>query len=138
MGTYKGYLLKFGNTPFPNKYINANSYQAAPLQRTENKAYRDANYLLHRNTNPNSKTSIEFSSRNGLHLKDKIQMKTKFKEGLLDSLERKYKVTYWDDDLDEYRTGIFYFADPKYPIMRTDDDKEDIIYGPIQFTLTEY
>ena len=56
------YLLKFGNTELPNKYITSDGYVDTPNQRTELEAYRDANILLHRVTSPNFKTTIMFTT----------------------------------------------------------------------------
>lgn len=41
MSNYKGYLLKFGNTEFPNNYFA--EYSSTPDQRMDNDAERDDN-----------------------------------------------------------------------------------------------
>ena len=53
---FKGWLIKFGNTVLPNKYLE--KYKSTPNQRLELDASRDATALLHRQTSPNYKTSL--------------------------------------------------------------------------------
>ena len=62
--SYQGWLIKFTDTDtlFPHELIAADTYQSTPLQRTEIKAYRDNNSLLHRVTSPNYKTKLKFQT----------------------------------------------------------------------------
>ena len=53
---FKGWLIKFGNTVLPNKYLE--KYKSTPNQRLELDASRDATALLHRQPSPNYKPSL--------------------------------------------------------------------------------
>ena len=104
--SFDGWLLKFGSKVVPNKYLAYDDYTATPNQRTEVEAYRDLNNLLHRDTSPNFKTKIDFNTR-PLYLAEKIDLQSTFASGLVNRAQRKYNVTYWDDEQNTYRTGVF-------------------------------
>ena len=121
MSNYNGYLLKFGNNIMPNKYITA--FSSTPNQRLETSAERDQNGTLQRATLPNYKTKISFSTHI-LHLDEKIE------------LQRKCRVTYWNDETNSYYTSYFYIPDIEYTVMNA--EKNDITYQPITVELIEY
>lgn len=135
MVNFAGYLLKFGNTKFPSKYIQFKTYKPVPNQRTELSAFRDNNNLLHRNTSPNHKTTLKFSTTQ-LHLFDKIIIQNVLSSGLVDEKERKYNITYWNDETNNYVTATFYSPDITYSIISITND--DIIYEPIAFEFIQY
>lgn len=135
MANYAGYLLKFGSAVMPNKYLTLSSYNATPNQRTELSADRDVNNLLHRATSPNTKTKISFNT-GVLTLNEKIALQTIIANGCINNLERKHKITYWNDENNSYITGEFYMADVTYTIM--DADSATIIYAPVTFEFIEY
>lgn len=133
MSNYNGYLLKFGDQVFPNSYFL--EYSSTPDQRLDTDADRDNTGYLHRSTLPDGKTSIVFSTHI-MELDDKIAMQQIFHSGLLNFTQRKYLVTYWNDETNDYDTGEFYMPDIKYTAMDADDST--IRYNPITITLTEY
>lgn len=135
MSNFKGYLLKFGDTVFPHKYLAQNP-KLTPYQRTEAEAYRDANNDLHRITINNHKSKLEFTIVEGITLEDKIQIKSVMENGLIDEVQRKYSVTYWNDDINAYSTGEFYVPDIQYSIRKITD--KTIIYESVTFELIEY
>lgn len=137
MSNFKGYLLKFGDTVFPHKYL-AQDPTLTPYQRTEAEAYRDANNDLHRITINNHKTKMEFTTKDGLTLEDKLVIKNAMDSGLINEVERKYRVTYWNDDINDYSTGDFYVSDVSYVPHYIDRFKQTVVYKPITFTLIEY
>ena len=67
---YAGFLIKFGNTVMPNEYLQ--EYITTPNRRLEASAERDQNGNLWRDTLPNQKTNIKFSTHI-LFLEDKIK-----------------------------------------------------------------
>lgn len=135
MADFAGYLLKFGNTKFPSKYIQFKTYKPVPNQRTELSAFRDSNNLLHRNTSPNYKTTLKFSTTQ-LHLFDKKIIQNVLSSGLVDAKERKYNITYWNDETNNYVTSVFYSPDITYSIVSITNN--DIIYEPIAFEFIQY
>jgi hypothetical protein len=134
---FKGWLIKFGSKTLPNKFLSYDNYTATPNQRTEVEAYRDLNNLLHRDTSPNFKTKIEFDTR-PLYLAEKIEMQAVFASGLVNRSQRKYNVTYWDDEQNTYKSGVFYMPDVEYKIINVDEETNNILYNKMRFALIEY
>lgn len=134
---FEGWLIKFGNKKVPLKYLAYDDYTATPNQRSEVSAYRDLNNLLHRDTSPNTKTKIEFNTR-PLWLAEKIELQSVFAAGLINKRERKYTVTYWNDEDNAYKTGTFYMPDAEYKPIRVDEKNKNILYNKIRFALIEY
>ena len=130
---YQGYLLKFGNKKFPNSYYI--EYISTPDRRLDTEDDRDNTGYLHRSTLPDGKTGLVFS----VHMMDldqKIAMQQIFHSGLLNATQRKYRVTYWDDETNNYDTGEFYMPDISYKVI--DADETTIKYAPITIELIEY
>lgn len=132
---FQGWMLKFGSQVLPNKFLAYDDYSATPNQRTEIEAYRDLNNLLHRDTSPNFKTKIDFNTR-PMWLPDKVEMQSVFAAGLVNRTQRKYNVTYWDDEQNTYRTGVFYMPDIEYKPIRVVGN--NILYNKMRFALIEY
>nr|DAX10516.1 MAG TPA: hypothetical protein [Bacteriophage sp.] len=133
MLNYKGFLLKFGNTEFPNNYFA--EYSSTPDQRMDTDAERDDNGNLQRTTLPTGKTSITFSTHI-LHLDEKINMQNIINSAIVNTAQRKCYVTYWNDETNSYDSGYFYIPDIEFSVM--DADKTDIRYNPISIELIEY
>ena len=138
MSDFQGYLLKFGSVKLPNKYLKYDSYSVTPNQRTEIEAYRD-DYTqeLHRITAEGVKTKIE-AEVVPMYLEDKIEFMNVLKSGLEDALQRKYNVTYWNDEENSYKTGSFYIPDTQFSIHRIDIIRNSILYNSFKLTLIEY
>lgn len=130
---YKGYLLKFGNKIMPNSYFI--EYSSTPDQRLENDAERDNTGYLQRSTLPNGKTSITFSTHI-LQLDEKITFQNIINLSIQNEVQRKCLVTFWDDEINNYKTSYFYIPDIEYQVI--DADKTDIKYNPISVELIEY
>lgn len=136
--TFEGWLLKFGDQELPLKYLSKDGCDSTPDQRTEIDSYRDADNLLHRETSPNHKTKLEYNTVDDLTLEDKIAIQQVMKAGLLDEVQRKYRITYWNDERNEYETGDFYVPDITFRQKRVDKVKRSIVYGSIRIALIEY
>lgn len=136
MNNYKGYLLKFNGTIFPNSYIV--EYSSTPDQRMDVNSERDNTGALHRNTLSDGKTSISFSTHI-LFLDDKIKMQNIIWNAINANgipEQRKVWVEYWNDETNDYDTGWFYIPDIQYTVM--DADATNIRYSPISIELIEY
>ena len=133
---FNGYLLKFVDTVLPNRFLKFDSYTCTPNQRTELEAYRD-DYTqeLYRITSEGVKTKIE-ANVPVLYLEDKIEFQNYIKNGLEDKLQRKYKVTYWNDETNTYETGYFYIPDTQFSIYTIKNNS--ILYNSFKLTLIEY
>lgn len=136
MSNFQGYLLKFGSEVFPNKYFDFDNQTSTPNQRAEAEAYVDANNELHRITLPKYRTKIEYNTIDDLSLADKIAIQDVMSKGLVDAVQRKYLVTYWNDETNSYETSNFYIPDTTFQIKKITAD--NIIYRSFKLTLIEY
>ena len=136
MSNFQGYLLKFGSEVFPNKYLDFDNQASTPNQRAEAEAYVDANNELHRITLPKYRTKIEYNTIDDLSLADKIAIQDVMFKGLVDAVQRKYLVTYWNDETNSYETSNFYIPDTTFQIKMITAD--NIIYRSFKLILIEY
>lgn len=132
---FEGYLVKFGTTILPNSYLALNTYTVTPDRRNVIENWEDLNGLTHRDVHQKYKTKLEFDTINCLNLEKKTTMQQVFKSGLLDEIERKYNVTYWNDETNKYEQMECRMNDVDFPIRWLKEN--DIIYGQIRITLTE-
>lgn len=132
---FAGYLMKFGDTILSNKYLKLESYNPVPNQRTELSAYRDNNNSLHRVTSPNHKTTLKFDTV-PLNLADKTALQTEMSAGLINATERKYNITYWNDEQNCYINADFYMPDITYPIRKITGN--NIEYNSISYEFIQY
>lgn len=135
MAEYLGYLLKIKNEIFPMKYIASDSYTSTDNQRTELKAYRNANNLLIRQTSPNYKTKIEFETP-PLYLSDVKKIKNIINGGMVNAKERKVKILYWNTEELRYKNAYMYMPDIDYTIKNSYG--KELLYNPIKFSFIEY
>lgn len=134
---FQGWLIKFPKTNqlFPHELIDKDNYKSTPLQRTELKSYRDNNILLHRVTSPNYKSKIEFQTVE-LTLAQLAQIRAILNAAFDNRKERKLRVTYWDDELLDYRTMTAYMTDTTYTVSTISNSS--IKYNTIRFSFIEY
>lgn len=128
---YEGYKIKFGNNVFPEAWIKAGSYTAAPNQRMDLDSYRDANGVLHRTVLGHTATKIEWAVPH-LPRQAKSNLMSFLLSNMTDIPSRTFTVTYYDDESDGYKTGTFYMPD----IAFTEYGMEH--YEPIRLALIEY
>lgn len=133
MSKYAGYLLKFGDKKIPNNILL--EYSTTPNQRLETSAERDNTGTLQRKTLKSTKTSINFSTHI-LWLNEKINLQNIINAGIVNSAQRKCKVTYWNEEDNMYKIGTFYIPDIEFSVM--DATSKDILYNPITVELIEY
>lgn len=129
------YMIKFGDEILPNKYLMQDGYISVPNQRTELDAYRDADVLLHRSTSPNYKSKIQLTLC-PMNEDDKRNVKNIIKSGMVNEVERKVYVTYWNEEFDAYTSGFFYIADVSYQPMGMYGG--ELWYNSVELELTEY
>lgn len=134
---FNGTLLSFPDTgkAFPNKYIEASTFSVTPAQRSEVQAYRDADNYLHRVTSSNTKVSLSFNTV-PMNLADMIAVRTLFNEAFIDSLQRKIRIRFWDDEIMNYKTAVCYMPDTQY--TKEEVTRDNIRYAPVTFEFIEY
>lgn len=133
---FQGWLVKFGDTILPNRYLQ--KYEETPNQRLELDAYREsATATLRRTTSPYYKSKIEIPIRK-LYYGEKILVKAILDAGILEPVERKVRLTYWNSETMDYAEGEFYMPDIKYTITKVDEHRLNMVYEPFTITLIEY
>lgn len=133
---YRGYLLKFGDCQLPNSFIN--KYTSTPNQRIEKKAFRDNTEYLNRVTSPNFKTTIKPEIR-ALSLNETILFELIKSNGLLDSDQRKYMVTYWNRETLDYATAEFYIPDIEYTMDHiASEENGELYYQSFTLEMIQY
>lgn len=136
--TFKGYLIKAvaTNEPLPNKFIQFKTYESTPDQREELKAYRDDNSRnLVRVTADGEKSVVQFKTRPSMHLAEKMELQSWLYRAESNHKQRNIEILFWNDEINDYDSGVFYRPNPKYPIIRVEDD--DIIYDEMEIKFIE-
>lgn len=135
MAGYQGYLLMIGKRKFPMKYIAASTYISSPNQRTELKAYTNAQNKLIRQTSSRYRSKVEFETP-PLFLDELEEIRQMINQALINAVERKVSVKYWNDEDLVYKTMICYAPDIDYKIKGTLNGT--LLYEPIRFAFIEY
>lgn len=149
MSAFKGYFFKIIDTSnsdnsieFPLKYMSISTWTSTPNQREELKAYRDDNSReLHRTTASGQKSVFSFTVRKGLRLADKTKIMKYFTDREVDTVQRKSKIEFWDDEHNTYKTGYFYRPNMEFPIdhvIKNADGTWDLSYGELSLEFIEY
>jgi hypothetical protein len=137
--SFSGYLLKFGTSTLPNKYFNWGGVKSTPDQRTEKEAFTNANNELVRSTYTKYRTKIEITLKPKLNNEQVEQIFKIMKSGLVNAVEQKYQINYYDDKEFKYKTGYFYMPDPTFPIVQIiEGNNPSIIYDSISISFIEY
>jgi len=133
---FQGWLLKFGDTVLPNSYIE--EYGETPNQRLELDSYRESGTVtLRRTTSPYFKSKMEIPIRE-LYLGEKIVLKAIVDSGMINTVERKVRITYWNSEIMDYASGEFYMPDIKYTIKHVNQIRLNMVYKSFTITLIEY
>lgn len=133
---FQGWLIKFGDTVLPNSYIE--KYDETPNQRLELDSYRDSGTVtLRRTTSPYFKSKMEIPIRK-LYYGEKIVLKAIVDSAIINPVERKARITYWNSEIMDYASGEFYMPDIKYTISHVSQRRLNMVYEPFSITLIEY
>lgn len=128
---YNGYLIKFGDYALPNSFIN--EYPSTPNQQIKKKAWRDNNEYLNRVTSTNFKSTLKPKIRS--MSQDEFDLFISIMaHGLLNAVERKYQIEYWNTETMTYTTGEFYVPDLEFVIKHIADNETGEMYYE-EFTL---
>lgn len=123
MAEFKGYLVKFGSVALPNSYIKMDSGNTStPNQREELKATRNDNTRkLYRVTADGmiSQFSIVIRQLTNVQMS---ALRNVMNKGLLDKKQRKYDVTFWDDEELCYKNAPMYIPDITYERIMVGDN----------------
>lgn len=135
---FKGYLLKFGDVELPNSYLVWEGSTSTPKQREEISACRDDfSRDLYRITADGMKTKQTFKFRSLTDTELKA-LQNVMKNSLVSEKERKYSITYWDDESLQYESGDFYIPDITYTRKWIDEKKNVLYYSEFEMSIIEY
>lgn len=135
---FDGWLIKFGTVEFPPRYIAPASYDVEPEKREIIDKFKNMDNLNHFDIYKNRKAVIELSTKMGLHQKDIEDIQKIIRAGLLNEIEGKYKVTFWNPCKSVYQDAEMRMEDIRYPMRKVDPKNKDIIYDSFTIKLTEY
>lgn len=111
---------------------------STPNQREEIKANRDDHTRnLVRVTADGMKTKQQFAFRRMNH-RELRALKNVMSNSLVKAKERKYRITYWNDEDLEYKTGDFYIPDITYVRDIIDEETNTLWYQPFTMQIIEY
>ena len=127
MADFQGYLLKINGTILPTKFTQ--TYKAKPDQQQDKNSYQDITGKLHREVLPHTRSKIEFTTPY-LWKSAKEELQSFF------PYRKEVSVTYWNDERNEYVSGIFYIPDIEFQVYRIVGN--DMEYFPIRVALIEY
>ena len=137
MAQFKGYLVKFGSVELPNSYLKMDSGNTStPNQREEIKAVRDdySRKLTRVTANGQiTKFSLVFRPLTNTQLS---ALHNVMNNSLVSEKERKYRVTYWNDEHLRYERGLFYIPDITYERLLVGDDY--ILYNSFTMEFVGY
>lgn len=133
---FSGFLLKNNRGGILDRYIQFNTYSSTPNKRETLIEYRDDNTRnLTRVMSVGKKSDLVFTTT-PVDLQGKNEIQKFFKESMVDELERKIQLTYWNDEDNEYRTSFFYLPDILFVIKKINSN--NIFYQPFTVSLIEY
>jgi len=137
MAQFKGYLVKFGSVELPNSYLKMDSGNTStPNQREEIKAVRDDySRKLTRVTANGQITKFSLVFR-PLTNKQLSALHNVMNNSLISEKERKYSVTYWDDEKLCYKRAPMYIPDITYERLMVGDDY--VLYNSFTMEFIEY
>lgn len=135
MAGYEGYLLMLGKKKFPMKYIKSDTYKSTPNQRTELKAYTNAQNKLIRQTSPRYRSKVEFETPL-LFLDELEEIRQMINEATTNVVERKGSVKYWNDEDLRYKKMECYMPDIEYVIK--EELNNTLLYNSIRLAFIEY
>lgn len=134
---FGGYLIKKynANVYFPERLIVWGSYEVSPDKRQDKDPKRDLTGILHRAVVSAKPSTIKFETRE-LHAADVAEIQSFFNSCMVNSAERKVRLTFWNPDTNSYKSENMYLPDLTYTICY--HTNTDIVYAPMEFELIGY
>lgn len=135
---FAGYLIKVGTYEIPMKYIGLENYKVTPNMRQDLDPFRDNNGVLTRNVVVNMPSKIEFSTPY-LFRRDMQTLMTNIRSQYTNATEKKALVTFFCEDIDDYKTESMYIPDVPFEMYRRDPDNFDLsLYKPTTIKFIGY
>lgn len=135
---YNGYLIKVGTYEIPMKFIALEGYKVTPNMRQDLDPFRDNNGVLTRNVVTNMPSKIEFNTPY-LFRKDMQTLMTNIRSQFTNSAEKKASVTFFCEDIDDYKTEDMYIPDVPFEMYHRNADNFDLsLYKPTTIKFIGY
>ena len=127
--TGNGYVLKVGNTIFPNSLIA--EYSNVPDRRQDKNSYTDGRGVTHRKILPVKRTTIKIKTIDYLTYGQKLIVQAFFPN------RDKVIAEVWNDERNAYQTMVCYVPDIEYKIKHIDKDG-NFYYEALEFEFIDY
>ena len=135
---YNGYLIKVGTYEIPMKFIALEGYKVTPNMRQDLDPFRDNNGVLTRNVVTNMPSKIEFNTPYLLR-RDMQTLMTNIRSQFTNSAEKKASVTFFCEDIDDYKTEDMYIPDVPFEMYHRNADNFDLsLYKPTTIKFIGY
>lgn len=113
---FEGYYLKFGAAELPKNLLISESYSCVPEQKIVIDTFPDMDRVEHRDTAKNTKSSVTVVTKDYLTTDEKNKLREVLKQGLLNEIEGRYQVTFWNPNVDGYSTMEAFLSDIEYTV----------------------
>lgn len=129
--TGNGYVLKVGDTVFPNSLLAKGGYSNTPNRRQDKNSYTDGRGKTHRNILPIKRTTVKIKTIDVLTYGQKLIVQAFFPN------RDHVTAQIWNDETNSYQTMICYAPDVEYTINHIDRDG-NFYYNAIEFEFIDY
>lgn len=113
---FEGYYLKFAGQAVPSNLLVSESYVCKPGQKIIIDSFVDADRTEHRDISQNTKASVSVTTRDYLTSEQKNSLMSILKQGILNQVEGRYEVTYWNPNTDTYESMQAFMEDIEYTV----------------------
>lgn len=137
---FQGFLIMLGGkngTVLPNRFIRYDTYEVEPAQRLDLDSTRDLTGVMHRNVLQHTATRIDFTVPHLSNLEHDFLMDL-LRNNMSNKHAKKITLYYWNDEVHDYREGVFYMPDLKFKIRSIDEKNGTILYDECKLTFIEY
>lgn len=135
---FNGHLLELGGDNFPLKYIFKETYTVTPNRVQDLDPYTTESGYLVRNPVEHEPSTISFQTR-PMWNTDMAAMMAFIRSHYTNAKKRDVRITYYCPDIDDYKSGDFYFnQNQEFPMNYVDTVKNRILYNSMQIDFVEY
>lgn len=129
--TGKGYVLKVGNTVFPNSLLANGGYSDTPNRRQDKNSFTDGRGATNRKILPIKRTTVKIKTISNLTFGQKLIIQSFFPNRDMVIAE------VWNDEDNNYQTMKCYAPDITYTVNHI-DRYGNFYYNAIEFEFIDY
>ena len=131
---FEGYYIKFGGTPFPDVMIDE-SYQCKANERIVIGSFVDANRTEHKDVSDKTKSTIVLKTKDYLTNDEKNAIINCMNMGLVNEVEDKYTVTFYNPRKDSYEKITAFVEMSEFKVIKELDSGP--VYSSIEITIIQ-